>query len=119
MRRPLCLVCVAFVVSVFISLQMVPLPESANVEEGSRVIYTGQVYHKEYRYHSLILYLRNVNQVSSTKISTSDVKSKSVEKEKVSKGNKKESVFEAENISIGKHRIEESLQDMGILCYVE
>lgn len=89
MRRPLCLVCLAFVVSVFISLHMIPLPESTELEEGSQVIYTGEVYHKEYRYNKLLLYLRNVNQVSSTKIPT--------------------------NVSIKKA----SQQNMGILCYVK
>lgn len=67
MRRPLCLVCMAFVVSVFISLQITMLPEFSCVEEeGSHVIYSGEVYHKEYRYDCLLLYLRNVNQVDST-----------------------------------------------------
>lgn len=94
MRRPLCLICVAFVVSVFISLQMNPLSESIDVEDDSRVIYTGEVYHKEYRYHSLILYLRNVNQVSSTNIPIGDNK-------------------------INAAAAKKGLQDMGILCYVE
>ena len=73
MRRPLCLVCVAFVVSVFISLQMASLPNSMKIEDGSEVIYTGEVYHKEYGYYGLILYLRNVNHVSSTNIPINDL----------------------------------------------
>lgn len=73
MRRPLCLVCVAFVVSVFISLQMVSLLNSMKIEDGSEVIYTGEVYHKEYGNYGLILYLRNVNQVSSTNIPINDL----------------------------------------------
>lgn len=73
MRRPLCLVCVAFVVSVFISLQMASLPNSMKIEDGSEVIYTGEVYHKEYGNYGLILYLRNVNQVSSTNIPINDL----------------------------------------------
>lgn len=104
MRRPLCLICVAFVVSVFISLQMTPLSESAYVEDDSMVVYTGEVYHKEYRYNNLLLYLRNVNQVSSTNISISDVKTKNAV---------------AEEALTGNAATEESLQDMGILCYVE
>lgn len=93
MRRPLCLVCVAFVVSVFISLQMIPLPKSLNIEDGSEAIYTGEVYHKEYGYYGLILYLRNVKQVSSTNISSNDL--------------------------INKNGVAEDIQhDMGILCYV-
>lgn len=104
MRRPLCLICVAFVVSVFISLQMNPLSESINVEDGSRVIYAGEVYHKEYRYHSLILYLRNVNQVSSTNIPISD--------------NKINDVATSEDL-IGNAATEKGSQDMRILCYVE
>lgn len=70
MRRPLCLICLAFVVSVFISLQMISLPEAACVADGSRVICSGEVYHKEYRYQNLVLYLRNVNPVDSTNIPT-------------------------------------------------
>lgn len=93
MRRPLCLVCVAFVVSVFISLQMIPLPKSLNIEDGREAIYTGEVYHKEYGYYGLILYLRNVKQVSSTNISSNDL--------------------------INKNGVAEDIQhDMGILCYV-
>ena len=89
MRRPLCLICVAFVVSVFISLQMTPLSDSFLLEEeGSRVIYVGEVYHKEYRYNNLLLYLRNVNQVDSTNIPTD-------------------------------FKIKENEQNMGILCYVK
>ncbi len=69
MRRPLCLMCVAFVVSVFISLKVTPLSEIFRlVEEDSCVTYVGEVYHKEYRYNNLVLYLRNVNQVDSTNI---------------------------------------------------
>lgn len=90
MRRPLCLVCVAFVVSVFISLQMASLPNSMKIEDGSEVIYTGEVYHKEYGYYGLILYLRNVNHVSSTNIPINDL-------------NLKSGVAE----------------DVGILCYIE
>lgn len=104
MRRLLCLVCVAFVVSVFISLKMTPLSESMHVEDGSRVIYTGEVYHKEYRYDNLLLYLRNVNQVSSTNISNND--------------------FITKEVSTGVVRFayavtKERRQDMGILCYIE
>ena len=48
MRRPLCLICMAFVVSVFISLQLTSLPEASYVEEeGNRVSYVSEVYHKE------------------------------------------------------------------------
>lgn len=89
MRRPLCLICVAFVVSVFISLQMTPLSESSCVEgEGSCVSYVGEVYHKEYRYNNLLLYLRNVSQVDSTNIPTNFI-------------------------------TKENEQNMGILCYVK
>ena len=74
MRRPLCLICLAFVVSVFISLQIVPLSSNSYVEEeGSRKIYSGEVYQKEYKNNGLILYLRNINQVHSTNCSTNNV----------------------------------------------
>ena len=108
MRRPLCLVCVAFVVSVFISLHIVSLPESVNMEDGSEVIYTGEVYHKEYGYYGLILYLRNVNQVSSTNISSNDL---IIENSAVSDSLK-------QYTEIGKKQ-QVGLQDMGILCYIE
>ena len=89
MRRPLCLICMAFVVSVFISLQLTSLPEASYVEEeGNRVSYVGEVYHKEYRNYGLLLYLRNVNPVNSTNIPPD---------------------FSTE---------EKKEQNMGILCYV-
>lgn len=120
MRRPLCLICVAFVVSVFISLQMNPLSESIDVEDGSRVIYTGEVYHKEYRYHSLILYLRNVNQVSSTKIPISDNKINDATTSEVLVGNAAIKATPEESVrSVENTVTEKGLQDMGILCYVE
>ncbi len=129
MRRPLCLVCVAFVVSVFISLQMNPLSESMKVEDGSRVIYTGEVYHKEYRYQSLLLYLRNVNQVSSTKISISDFAIDNAVEEECLAGNSKSKTVLAgsargetaskENVKVKNMVTENSYQEMGILCYVE
>ncbi len=89
MKRPLCLICVAFVVSVFISLQMTPLSESMRIEDGSWCTYTGEVYHKEYRYNSLILYLRNISQVDSTKV-------------------------QENNFSLT-----EETRSLGLLCYVE
>lgn len=114
MRRPLCLVCVAFVVAVYISLQIVPLSESANVEDGSRVIYTGEVYHKEYRYDNLLLYLRNVNQVSSTNISNNDFIIEDITAETA--GTKASLAGDVRLASIA---TKESQQDIGILCYVE
>ena len=120
MRRPLCLICVAFVVSVFISLQMNPLSESIDVENGSEVIYTGEVYHKEYRYHSLILYLRNVNQVSSTNIPISDNKINDVTTSEDLIGNVAiEDVLEESVRVVEAIVTEKGLQNMGILCYVE
>lgn len=120
MRRPLCLVCVAFVVSVFISLQMNPLSESMKVEDGSGVIYTGEVYHKEYRYHSLLLYLRNVNQVSSTKISISDNKIKDVVSEVHLTGDVVAEAASEEWVRTVETAVtEKGSQNMGILCYVE
>lgn len=91
MRRPLCLICAAFVVSVFISLKVTPLSENAcTAEEGSCVSYVGEVYHKEYRYDNLLLYLRNVDSVNSTNIPT--------------------------NFTFS---VEEKEQNMGVLCYIK
>lgn len=111
MRRPLCLVCVAFVVSVFISLHIVSLPKSTSIEDGSEVVYTGEVYHKEYGYYGLILYLKNVNQVSSTNISSNDL---------VIENNIARDAFEKCTEIDGKTTMQQDgLQDMGILCYIE
>lgn len=61
MKRPLCYICVAFVVTVFICLRQNPLPE-APVTEGSRLTVLGEVDYKEYKEDILILYLKHVKQ---------------------------------------------------------
>lgn len=64
MRRPLCYICVAFVVSAFIYLTLCPLPENTlEVENGSRLQILGNVYQKEYRNQTLILYLNEIQQI--------------------------------------------------------
>ncbi len=63
MRRPLCFLCVAFVVAVFIALKLFPLSLEAPANEDCRGIYVGKVYQKEYKYGQLVLYLEQVNQV--------------------------------------------------------
>lgn len=63
MRRPLCFLCAAFVVAVFIALKLFPLSLEAPANEDSRGIYVGKVYQKEYKYGQLVLYLEQVNQV--------------------------------------------------------
>ena len=48
-KRPLCLLCLAFVVAVFISLNIVQRPApSTESREGQTTVVTGQVYWKEY-----------------------------------------------------------------------
>lgn len=64
MRRPLCYICVAFVVSAFFYLTMCPLPENTvNVEDGSRLQILGKVYQKEYRNQTLVLYLNKIQEI--------------------------------------------------------
>lgn len=76
MRRPLCLLCAAFVVSVFLCMQATELPKVLSGEqEGSRVVYAGEVYHKEYRQDTLLLYLKDTYPVDSTVYSPKEVNS--------------------------------------------
>lgn len=80
MRRPLCYVSMAFVVTVFLYLTLCPAPErgASYATDGSRVILQGQVYHKEYKAQQLILYLNYIqvphvgedNQHNNTQIQT-------------------------------------------------
>lgn len=61
MKRPLCYICVAFVVTVFICLKLNPLPD-ASIAEGSRSTFLGEVDYKEYKDDTLILYLKHVKE---------------------------------------------------------
>ena len=64
MRRPLCYICVAFVVSAFFYLTLCPLPENTiDVENGSRLQILGKVYQKEYRNQTLVLYLNEIQEI--------------------------------------------------------
>lgn len=64
MRRPLCYICVAFVVSAFIYLTLNPLPENTiNVETGNKIQILGKVYQKEYRNQTLVLYLKEIQEI--------------------------------------------------------
>ncbi len=63
MRRPLCFLCMAFVVAVFIALKLFPLSLEAPANEDSWGTYLGKVYQKEYKNGQLVLYLEQVNQV--------------------------------------------------------
>ncbi|MDE7478807.1 MAG: ComEC family competence protein, partial [Lachnospiraceae bacterium] len=66
MRRPLCCVCVAFVVTVFLYLKVSPPPEPVrDLAEGSRVTLLGEVCQKEYKKDTLnkdvlIVQIKNV-----------------------------------------------------------
>lgn len=70
MRRPLCCICMAFVVSVFCYLKLCTLTyQELPVEEGSQVTCLGEVSNKEYKDNKLILYLKQVQiNIDSDKI---------------------------------------------------
>ncbi len=62
MRRPLCCVCVAFVVTVFIYLQMNPAPAPRLcLEEGSSVTLQGRVVQKYVQKDELVVQLDHVS----------------------------------------------------------
>lgn len=64
MRRPLCCVCLAFVAAVFLYLLAGMLPINAVAEtEGSRLTLMGELYNKEYKNDSLMLYLKHVKKI--------------------------------------------------------
>ena len=61
MKRPLCCVCIAFVVTVFLYLELNPTqPPSYTAEEGCQVTLLGEVSQKEYKEETLVLTLQNV-----------------------------------------------------------
>lgn len=65
MKRPLCCVCAAFVVTVFFYLKFCPPPELVrDFPEGERITLLGEVYKKEYQsgyqQETLVLWLRDV-----------------------------------------------------------
>lgn len=63
MRRPLCCVCAAFVVTVFLYLIISPPPEqSFDLQEGTRVILIGELTQKEYKKETLVLRLEHVKE---------------------------------------------------------
>lgn len=68
MRRPLCCVCVAFVVTVFLYLEISPPSQAAHdFPEGERITLQGEVCQKEYRQNeyqknTLVVRLKNVRE---------------------------------------------------------
>ncbi|MDE7323861.1 MAG: DNA internalization-related competence protein ComEC/Rec2 [Lachnospiraceae bacterium] len=61
MKRPLCCVCAAFVVIVFLYLEWNPAPDIIHDNaDGSRVTLHGEVYQKEQQGSMLVLYLRRI-----------------------------------------------------------
>lgn len=65
MRRPLCCVCAAFVVTVFLYLKLCPPQEAVyDYPEGEQVTLLGEVYKKEfksgYQGNTLVIWLKNV-----------------------------------------------------------
>lgn len=65
MKRPLCCVCLAFVAAVFVYLLAGLLPsESVRETEGSQLTLMGELYNKEYKNDSLVLYLRHIKKIN-------------------------------------------------------
>lgn len=65
MKRPLCCVCLAFVAAVFVSLLAGLLPaKDVDETEGSRVTLMGELYNKEYKNDSLVLYLKHLKKIN-------------------------------------------------------
>ncbi|MCI8315074.1 MAG: DNA internalization-related competence protein ComEC/Rec2 [Lachnospiraceae bacterium] len=63
MRRPLCCVCAAFVVTVFLYLIISPPPEPLfDFSEGTRVTLIGELTQKEYKKETLVLRLEHVKE---------------------------------------------------------
>lgn len=102
MRRPLCCVCVAFVVTVFLYLKFCPLPEPVHdYPEGERITLLGDVYKKEFKSGSqgnaLVVELENVQRWSP------DLAGKETEIKTKTKGGKVLCYLEAdENLTVPK-----------------
>lgn len=63
MRRPLCCVCAAFVVTVFLYLLIVPIPDQTlDLTEGDRVTLIGEITQKEYKKDTLVLRLEHTKE---------------------------------------------------------
>ena len=67
MKRPLCCLCLAYVVSVLIYLLFFKPSFSVNVEEGQWKTYYGMVYDKELSEDRTILYLKHVQNLQASK----------------------------------------------------
>ena len=65
MKRPLCCVCLAFVAAVYVSLLAGLLPtKDVNETEGSRITLMGELYNKECKNDSLVLYLKHIKKIN-------------------------------------------------------
>lgn len=65
MKRPLCCVCLAFIAAVFLYLLAGLLPTKTVWEmEGSQITLMGELYNKEYKNDSLVLYLRHIKKIN-------------------------------------------------------
>ncbi len=63
MKRPLCLVCLSFVLALFLFQWLFPIPlYEDRKQDGEVVERTGQVYKKEYKKEKLLLYLQCENE---------------------------------------------------------
>ncbi len=60
MKRPLCVVCIAFVAVVFVCLRLSPPSVCESVADGGEAVYIGEVCQKEYKNDKLMIYLKDV-----------------------------------------------------------
>ena len=59
LKRPMCLISLAFVVIIYIVLHILPPPESAStVKDGEHISISGQVYRKECKNGKYAIYLK-------------------------------------------------------------
>lgn len=68
MKRPLCIVCFAFVVTIFIFYNIKPIPlDDYGGQRGNWVIVTGKVYDKQVQNNKVIIFISSVSTGQSTK----------------------------------------------------
>lgn len=64
MKRPLCYICLVYVVTVYFYLLFYPPSSAEIVEEGVNQTYCGVIYQKEIKQEQCILYLKKVQNIS-------------------------------------------------------
>lgn len=66
MKRPLFIVCLMFVAAAAVYLLAGRLPvNTVDLTDGSRIVIMGELYNKEYKNESLVLYLRHIKKINS------------------------------------------------------